>query len=200
MDQEATMANNISEQINEIGRNVEDFAGYDVRVKVMEGNDKILSSSNSIKVAEWTKSAMDRLDLLTDGATSAQIMLNCGYNCILVNQRPLVSAKARRKKYPSEGAFLEAEVKKPPKGMRFERKGNTLIQYYTPRSYGSGMRCYCSLLCGLPASQTASLTYCQCSRGFVQKYWEGILGRPVEVDLLESAISGADECKFVIHF
>jgi hypothetical protein len=193
------MTNNIFGQIDEIGRNVEEYAGYDVRVKVMEGSGKIASSSNPVKVAEWTKSAMDRLDKLTDGATSAQIMLNCGYNCSLVNQRPLVNAKARRQKYPSEEAFLEAEVKKPPKGMRFERKGNTLVQYYTPHSFGSGMRCYCSLLRGLPAGQIASLTYCQCSRGFVEKYWEGTLGHPVEVDLLESAISGADECKFIIH-
>lgn len=193
------MPDKILGQIDEIGRNVEEFAGYDVRVKVMEGSDKIRSTSNPVKVAEWTRSAVDRLDKLTNGSTAARVMLNCGYNCILVNQRPLVNAKARRRKYPNDDAFLEAEAKKPPRGMRFERKGNTLIQYYTPRSFGSGMRCYCSLLRGLPAGKTVSLIYCQCSRGFVQKYWEGILGRQVEVDLLESAVSGADECKFVIH-
>ena len=193
------MANKVAGQINEIGRNIEDTAGYDVRVKVMEGSEGIVNSSNPGKVAGWVKGAMDRLDALTDGATSQQIMLNCGYNCILVNKRPMENVQARRQKFPTEEAFLEAEVDKPPKGMKFEREGDRLFQFYTPRSYGSGMRCYCSLLRGLPQDQTASLTYCQCSRGFVQKYWEGILGRPVVVDLLESAISGAEECKFVIQ-
>jgi hypothetical protein len=193
------MANKIIGQIDEIGRNIEDAAGYDIRLKVMQGSEKFKSASKPAEVAEWTKTAMDRLDLLTDGATREQIMLNCGYNCSLVNQRPILNAKSRRAKFPSEEAFLEAEVKKPPKGMRFERDGKTILQYYTPHAFGAGMRCYCSLLRGLPAGQTASLTYCQCSRGFVQKYWEGILGRPVEVDLVESAVSGAEECKFVIH-
>ncbi len=193
------MTNKITGQINEIGQNVENLANYDVRVKVMEGSDKILSSSDQAKVAEWTKAVIARLDILTDEVTRTQIMLNCGYNCILVNQRPLVNAKSRRAKFSDEDAFLEAEVRKPPRGMRFERQGKSLIQYYTPLSFGAGMRCYCSLMRGLPVDQTASLTYCQCSRGFVQKYWEEILNRPVEVDLVESAISGAEECKFVIH-
>ena len=52
---------------------------------------------------------------------------------------------------------------------------------------------------GLPEDKTVSLTYCQCSRGLVEKTWELILGRPVQVEILESAISGATECKFVIH-
>jgi predicted hydrocarbon binding protein len=44
-----------------------------------------------------------------------------------------------------------------------------------------------------------SPTYCLCSRGFVQKYWEGIVGRSLKVDLLGSCLSGAQECKFAIH-
>jgi hypothetical protein len=193
------MANRLAGQINEIGRNVEDLAGYELRVKVMEGSEKIASSSNPAKAAAWVQGAMERLDALVDGPTRRQIMLNCGYNCIRLNPRPLESAKARRQKFDGEEAFLAAEVRKPAKGMRFERRGNQLIQYYTPHTYGAGMRCYCSLLRGLPAGQTASLTYCECSRGFVQKYWEGILGRAVEVDLIETAVSGAEECKFVVH-
>ena len=193
------MANKIAGQINEIGRNIEDLANYELRLKVMEGSEKIVSSSNPAKVAEWVRGAMDRLDALVDEPTRQQIMLNCGYNCILVNSRPLDGARARRRRFASEAAFLEAEIQKPPRGMRFERDGQLLIHYYTPQSYGSGMRCYCSLLRGLPPGQTASATYCQCSRGFVQKYWEGILGRPVQVELLESAVSGAEECRFAVH-
>jgi hypothetical protein len=33
----------------------------------------------------------------------------------------------------------------------------------------------------------------------MEKYWEGILGRPVKVELGDTAISGATECKFVIY-
>ena len=47
--------------------------------------------------------------------------------------------------------------------------------------------------------KTMSPTYCRCSRGFVQWFWERILERPVQVDLLASCMSGAQECQFAIH-
>lgn len=191
------MANRTSGQFKQIRGSIESLAGAEVGARVMEGAEKV-ALSNPEKVALWVKAAINRLDTLADETTRQQIMLACGYNCILVNKRPMDTARARRQKYPDEEAFLTAEVHKPPRGMRFEREGNLLIQFYTPHTYGSGMRCYCSLMSGLPEGETVSPTYCQCSRGFVQKYWEGILGRPVQVGLGETAISGADECRFVI--
>lgn len=46
---------------------------------------------------------------------------------------------------------------------------------------------------------TTNIDYCKCSESFVQTQWEQILERPVEVKVLESAISGAEECKFQIR-
>jgi hypothetical protein len=186
-------------QIAEIGGHIEQFADEGVRKKVMEGCEKVAVSSDMQRVSLWVKDAMDRLDASTDTAKREQIMLACGYNCMDRNNRPMQMAKSRRQKYPTEEAFLVAEVLKPPRGMRFERKGDMLLQYYTPHKFGKGMRCYCSLLRALPERVTVSPTYCQCSRGFVQKYWEGILVRPVRVELRETAISGAEECKFIIY-
>ena len=193
------MAKNTVSQIHEIGRNVERLAGKKVGKKVMDGSEQITASSKPEKVAHWVKGAMERLDDLVDEETRNQVMLNCGYNCALVNSSPIEKAKARRKKLKTEAEFLAAEQQKPPAGTRVIREGNTLYQFYTPSSFTHPMRCYCSLLRGLPDGETASLTYCQCSRGFVQKYWEGALGRPVKVELLESSVSGAQECKFAIH-
>jgi len=193
------MVKKIAGQIKEIGGCIERFAGLEVRKKVMEGSEKASVSSDTKKVALWVKGAMDQLDTLTDSGKREQIMLACGYTCITLNNRPMQAARARRQKHLTEDAFLRAELRKPPKGMRFERDGDALIQYYTPRAYGTGMRCYCSLMRGLPDGVTASSTYCHCSRGFVEKYWEEIMGRPVQVELKHTAISGAEECKFIIH-
>jgi predicted hydrocarbon binding protein len=44
-----------------------------------------------------------------------------------------------------------------------------------------------------------SKTYCHCAEGFVKKYWETVVGKPVGVQLVESAVSGASECKFAIR-
>ena len=193
------MAKTISGQIQELSGRIEQFAGAVVRRKIMEGSDKVATSSDFKKVALWVKEAMDRLDAVVPPDKREQIMTACGQNCIVINQQPLDVAKARRQKYPKEEDFLKAEIEKPPRGFRFERKGDVLIQYYTPRAYGPGMRCYCSLIRRLPQGMVASPTYCQCSRGFVEKYWEGILGRAVRVELGATAITGADECQFTIH-
>ncbi len=193
------MARNTVFQIREIGRHIELAVGEGTRKTVMEGSEAITDSSKSELVAEWVAGAMDRLDMLVEPETRNRIMTECGHNCALANPGPIDRAKGRRKKYKTEEAFLQAEVQSPPPGTRLVADGSTLYQFYTPRSYTRPMRCYCSLLRGLPEGTTASLTYCQCSRGFVEKYWESVLGRPVDVDLVESSISGAAECTFAVR-
>ncbi len=185
--------------IQEIGGRVEQFAGAQVRAKVMAGADKAMKSADAAETALWVKGAMDRLDELVDPEMRQQIMAACGRTCIQMNSGVVTRGRVRRGKYPTEEAFLAAEVKKPSAGTRLELSGKVLTQYYTPHSFGKGLRCYCSLMRALPDGATASKTYCQCSRGFVEKYWEAVLGRAVRVELGSTAISGTRECQFVIH-
>jgi hypothetical protein len=51
----------------------------------------------------------------------------------------------------------------------------------------------------VPPDETVSFTWCHCGKGFTMKLWEALLGQPVEVELLESCIAGADTSKFAIH-
>ena len=60
------------------------------------------------------------------------------------------------------------------------------------------MRCYCALVKALPEDEMVSPTYCHCSKAFVRTLWEAILGRPVAVEPVSSALSGASECEFEI--
>lgn len=68
-----------------------------------------------------------------------------------------------------------------------------------PRSMARLVRRYRPLLRELPDDETVSLTYCQCSKGFVEKVWGKALGRPVRVELIDSYAAGAPQCKFAIH-
>ena len=193
------MSKKIAGQIEEIGGHIEEFAGVKVRKKVMEGSKKASASADRRKIALWVKDAIDRLDTLVDKKTREKIMTSCGHNCCAHNNRLVQGIKNRRQKYPTEEAFLKAEAKKPVKGTRLELQGKTLIQYYTPHTSSIPRRCFCSLMLALPEGINTSPTYCQCSRGFVEKYWEGALGRPLRVEAEETAIPGSDECKFTIH-
>jgi hypothetical protein len=186
-------------QIDELERNVHRLAGAEAGKIVMEGREKVTASSSPLIMARWVKGAMERLDRLVDNETRIRIMENCGYNCALVNKSVIQRAKTRRKKHKSVDEFLESEQRKPPAGMRMTREGDLIYQFYTPSSFSRPMRCYCSLLRGLLTNDIVSATYCHCGKAFAQRYWENILERPVKVDLLQSCVSGAKECKFAIH-
>ena len=43
------------------------------------------------------------------------------------------------------------------------------------------------------------MTYCQCGTEFNKQYFSFAFGKPVEVELINSVISGGDSCKFLIH-
>jgi hypothetical protein len=178
---------------------LEEVAGKSIAEQVMQGSEEITENTDKKKTALWVKNAIEKLNALADERTRVQVMRNCGYNCAKKNHKVIERAVARREKYASVDNFLDAEEKKPPKGTKLAREGNILYQTYTPSSFTRPMRCYCSLFRQLPEEDIVSLTYCNCSKGFVEKYWEAILQRPVKVNMLRSAISGSKECTFAIH-
>ncbi len=178
---------------------VEHFAGKTVAAKVMAGSEQITAKTDQRKIAEWIKNAMATLDASVDEQSRVQIMQNCGYNCAKKNSKVIERAVARRKKYASINEFLAAEQQKPMKGTRLAQEGNILYQFYTPQAFTRPMRCYCGLLRGLPNDESVSKTYCNCAKGFVEKYWENVLEKPVKIDLLQSVVAGDKECKFAIH-
>ena len=183
--------------ITEIGMMVGQFGGEEVKQEFMERSEVVADASPE-EVAEWLRHAIDKLDTLVDERTGMQIMENCGFNCAQMNKSHIESARAEREKFKTLDEFLEAEEKNPTKGTRLFRDGDIVYQYYDPRS-SFNVRCFCSMWRGLRTDETVSLTWCQCSKGFVMKLWEAYLGRPAEVELIESSIAGAKECKFAIH-
>jgi hypothetical protein len=193
------MTNKIAGQIQELGGHIEEYAGAEIRERVMEGSEKAAKTSDRVKTALWVKKAVDCLDTATTPEKCKQIMTACGHSCVARATGLARGIKNRRQKYPTEEDFLKAEVRKPVKGTRLELQGSILIQYYTPHDYSTPRRCFCGLMIALPEGVNTSPTYCQCSRGFVEKYWEGALGRPVKVEVKETTLTGADECKFIIH-
>jgi predicted transcriptional regulator YdeE len=185
--------------MEEIARRIEQFAGAEVRKKVMKGKDEMLAAKDPVKGALWMKQAIDRLDTSATPEECKQIMTACGQACLAMNIKGMEASKEVRRKCVTEEEFLNIELNATPEITRYEMNGDILYWYYTPRKLGKGMRCVCPLFSMLPEGVNASSTYCQCSRAFVQAYWSGILGRPVNVELGETSITGAEECKFIIH-
>ena len=186
--------------IRAFGENVERFAGKSVRAKIMAGSEKLDAKSEPAEIAFWMKEAMDRLDKLVPKAKRADIRKACGRGCAEVNKGTIERAKDKRRKFPSLEDYFAAELRKPLTGTRLLKEGNALTWLFTPRSFNPPMRCFCGLMKGLPEDEDISKTYCFCSQGFVERYWESVLDKPVRVELLESCLTGAKECKFSVRF
>jgi len=185
------------DMFREIERCVATRLGEEMRTKIFGDSEPPLKPE---KLSLWVKEAMDRMDALVDDEARSSIMRECEANCANINSRVVGAAKRRWAKHKTNEEFIEAEMAKPQKGTRLERDGDTLILTYTPRKWNRPIRCYCSLMRSLPKDALSSPTYCQCGVGFVKTWWEAVLSKPVDVELLESAISGAEECKFRITY
>ena len=181
-----------------IAKVLEKRCGKDTSRKVMTGRDQVGASKRD--TALWVKSAMERMDGLLGSKERTAVMEECGRNCCDINKGVASTFMNRKAGCDSLDEFLEREAQKPVRGTKLSRKGNEIRFYYTPRSFGKGMRCYCQLVSALPASETMSPTYCMCSVGFVKSLWERLLDKPVRVSLVRSAITGSDECEFKIRF
>ncbi len=166
----------------------------------MTGSENTTEKTDKTKMTLWTKDAMDRLDSSVDEQIRIKIMNECGKNCADINKRVIQKAIERRKKFKTFQEFLKTETQNPQKGTKLVWEGKQLFHVYTPQTFSHPMRCYCGLVRALPKEVTAPKTYCHCGEGFVKKYWESITEKPVTVTLLESAISGASECKFTAQF
>jgi hypothetical protein len=185
-------------QIDEIERNVRFFAGPKAAAKVMEGREKIKPSTKSALLARWVKGAMDRLDAVAEPEIRGKIMAACGENCARSNEAAIRRTRARFSKFESIEEFVAVEERKPQAGSRLLREGKTVYQFYAPQSFTRPMRCYCSLMRGLPEGENASATFCLCSGAFVKRHWEEVLGKPVSVEVMETCLTGAEECRFRI--
>jgi hypothetical protein len=178
---------------------IERHAGNEAADRIMEERDRINKSTPPDEVAKWISGAVGRMDDLLDAETRRRIMGELGRNCATFNSRVMQATVNRRKKHGTLEEFIESEIRKPPRGTRLERDGDRIIQVYAPHSWTRPMRCYCAFINRLPEDMTAPLTYCECSRAFVETVWEAVTGKPVRVELLQSTISGADECRFAIY-
>jgi len=153
---------------------------------------------NPAKRAQWVKDAIGNLDKVVDEKTRVEIMHTNGVNCANHNVGVVKAALTRRGKFDSLEVFIDAEISKPHAGTSLEREGNALILSYHPKEFKRPVRCFCGLVNSLPEGETMSQTYCQCSVAFVKTWWSKVVGKPVNVKLLESSITGSDECRFRI--
>jgi hypothetical protein len=153
-------------------------------------------SQERIEFAEkWVTRFFDVLDANLDQETRKTIMMANGRVCFL----EWVKETGKQIKPVTLEQFA-AWVKANVKDDTYRVDGNTVYMQYTsaaetgqPSKEGA---CLCPFIESKPAG--LSPTYCLCSVGYVKVMHEMRFGRPVEVELLDSALKGGKRCRFKI--
>lgn len=156
--------------------------------KIMKDTDKY-GKLNYQEKAVWWNETMNRLEKEVGKKSAIKIVQSCGRMCCGITSRKRVKQIKSQSKSIKE--LIDNLNKIGLGGHRLKLKDDKTIT-------GGYNRCYCGQVKQTQEPFT-SLTYCYCSTGWYQQLFETALGRPVEVEILQSIICGAKTCEFVIH-
>ena len=164
--------------------------GEDVLIEVMQDSNKY-SLFKAPKKAAWWKSAVERLEKGVGNEKAVEVMRSCGRKCC--GQGIRKTAKRLKDESKSMQEFLEKastyEVKEGEIEYRLEDE-NKIVGIFN--------RCFCGQVKQIKVPFEND-TYCQCSAEFHKQFFEAALEKPVRVELVQSIISGAKKCKFIMH-
>ena len=185
---------------------IDAVAGKAVRKEVLQGVED-LSELDETNRARWVKRALDKMDALVPAVGDRyDIMTRCSCECAL----PLIDGfREDFRKNPDVDALLD-KMYQNPFYVRPRREGNVIYftkvachaeefekaQTPTEKRY---QYCHCDWVRALDPTERLSPTHCYCSAGWYKGIWEGILERPVKVEMVKSVMQGDDCCQFAVH-
>jgi hypothetical protein len=169
-----------------------------LEVRAEEAGPGAKSSERAVKRVEfadkWVKRFFDVVDRTLDPATRRKLMMANGSACfsgwIEESGRTIVAVEFE--KWAAEAA------KTPRPGLTVE--GKTIGFQFNASAETGGAAPEGVCLCSMAESKPAGLspTYCFCSLGYVREMWSRRFGRDVDVELIESVLSGGKRCRFKV--
>lgn len=173
-------------KIGNLAKNIKKQAGEEVLYEIFQDIGKFQETKDRSVQADWFKNAVQKLEKQTGPKKAREIMATCGRDCC--NQNFVNKAKQKMKESESLEEFLE---KMSGSGYNFQLKDkNTIIGEYK--------KCYCYMV-NKTRSPFSTNTYCHCGLAHIQKLFEESLGKSIKVKLVQSIITGAKTCRFLIH-
>ncbi len=188
-----------------LAEGIEEVLGPEARNTVMEGADGLTPDTPRGERLEWVMAALGRLDGIADEEQKFWAVSKCA-DCY-----PTWRIQELREVYLHNHDVDEVmdAMKGDTEWYSTPYREGDLI-YHTKVPYdretwekatdrAERRRAYCH--CALVQDRIDHVppTYCYCGTGWVRQVWEGIIERPVRVEVLKSLPAGDDECQFLIH-
>lgn len=141
-------------------------------------------------VDRWITTIIGALDKHTDEKARLSILEECGRACFGPNKRHAQKAHLAAAKGAALDEVLAILNSEKVGGghLALGEDGRTILGRYD--------RCYCPL--AREAGAALSPTFCECTCGWAKALFETVLGRPVEVELLETVRRGGSSCRFQV--
>jgi effector-binding domain-containing protein len=195
-------------------RNLNRVLGEDAALEIMKCGGELTPDSTGDDRFRWTRQAMEMLDELADEDQKYDILSSCAHvfpREQIEKLRTVYEEEKARTGKPLRGvdAVIEFMSEDPGWGELPIREGNIIYSAKNPRNprgYEEAETeaerkrayCFCPLVRnhldgGMPDM------FCYCGSGWYRQQWEGAIGKPVKIDIVESILRGDDVCRFDIH-
>ena len=138
----------------------------------------------------WTQRFFSEFDAHVEAPIRVAVMNACGRGCYASQPHQPVEKPG----FPAVDAVLAWSNQKAGRVIA-KREGRTV--QFELAAQASNPRCVCPLIKGV--KDGISPTYCQCSAGYTQAFFESLSGKPVSVVLEESLFTGGQVCRFRIQ-
>ena len=174
-------------RIGRFAKIIEKELGNDILLKAMQDSEKY-ASLKPPEQAGWWKATIERLEKEIGKEKAIKIMEYCGRKCCGQGHRR--TAKRLMGESKSIEEFLN-KLNKKFRGARFKLKDkNTVVVRYD--------KCFCGQVKQTKQPFPTTI-YCQCGVAWEKQFFESALDRSVEVEMVQTVITGAKSCEFIIH-
>ena len=132
---------------------------------------------------KWIKNLMENMDAHLDERTKVELMESCGRAC--ARSGPVHVARECR---GNLDRWL-ATLREWHGGEEHVQQDGDVVRVVCTD-------CLCPVAKDIP--EGLSCTYCYCSLGWMKETFGAVVGKPVDVELLQSIVRGAETCEFAI--
>jgi hypothetical protein len=194
--------------------NLERVVGAAGRETVMQGSDAIDVETDLDERFRWVKQALERLDGLADEHQKYDVLSSCAHVFPAEQVAKLRAVYAEAYERTGDGlqavdAVLTFMDDDPGWQEGSRREGRTIYAAKNPRdpqAYEEAQTeaerksayCFCPIV-REHLDQGMPISFCYCGAGWYRRQWEGAIGKPVAIEVVQSILKGDDVCQFAIR-